>query len=64
MLASRSHENRTKLQHEQRSSGEWRQLRARNVAKLATLRLWLAAARQGGRGPSVALERAVWWRLP
>jgi hypothetical protein len=37
--------NRTTLQHEQRSAGEWRQLRPRSVANLATLDCWLRAAR-------------------
>jgi hypothetical protein len=44
MHASRSQENRTTLQHEQRSSGEWRPLRTSSVAKLATLYRWQGRA--------------------
>jgi hypothetical protein len=47
---SRSQKNITTLQHEQRSPGEWRQLRPSSVATLAMLYWWLRAARKGGRG--------------
>jgi hypothetical protein len=61
---SRSQQNRTTLQHEQRSPGEWRQLRTRSVATVATLWYWwLRAARQVGWSSSVALKHAIWWRL-
>jgi hypothetical protein len=45
--ASRSQQTHTTLQHEQRSPGEWRQLRIHTVLKLATLYRWLRAARYG-----------------
>jgi hypothetical protein len=48
--ASRSQKNRATLQHEQRSPGEWRQLKTRSVAKLATLNWWLKTVRKGGGG--------------
>jgi hypothetical protein len=43
--ASRTKQNRTTLQREQRNTGEWRQLRTCSVANLATLYWWLRAAR-------------------
>jgi hypothetical protein len=43
--ASRSQQNRTTLQHEQRNPGEWIQLRTRSVTKLATLYWCRRAAR-------------------
>lgn len=43
--ASRSQQNISTLQHEQRSPVERRQLWTRSVAKLATLYCWLSAAR-------------------
>jgi hypothetical protein len=42
LRASRSQQNRTTLQHEQRSPSEWRQLRTRSVAEMYW---WLRAAR-------------------
>jgi hypothetical protein len=47
LYASRSQQNRTTLQHEQRSPGEWRQLRTRSVSRLATMYCWLRATRKG-----------------
>lgn len=44
------HTNRITWQHEQRSSGELRQLGTRSASKLATLYCWLSAARWGGGG--------------
>jgi hypothetical protein len=44
---SRSQQNRSTLQDEQRSPGEWRQLATRSVAKLATLYCWLRGAVRG-----------------
>jgi hypothetical protein len=63
--ASRSQQNRTTLQHEQRSPGDWRQLRSRKVAKLPTLYWWLEPCGGGGGGMKsfAALEHAIWWRL-
>jgi hypothetical protein len=47
LYTSRSQQNRTTLQHEQRSPGEWRQLRTPSVAKLATLYWWLEPRGKG-----------------
>jgi hypothetical protein len=57
---SRSQQNRTTLQHKQRRPGEWRQLRTRNVTKLATLYCLLRAAVQGKK--SFRGLEATWWR--
>jgi hypothetical protein len=51
--ASRSQQNRTTLQHEQQSPGEWRQLAICSVAKLTTLYCRLRAERKGGGGSEV-----------
>jgi hypothetical protein len=57
--ASRSQQNRTTLQHEQRSPRKWRQLGTRSVAKLVTLYWWLIAAWKGGWSPSMVLKYAI-----
>jgi hypothetical protein len=67
---SRSRQNRATLKHERRSQDEWRQLRTRSVAKLATPVLAISSRTEGGgdggggRSLSVVLRRAILWQLP